>query len=75
MDILKEQFTWDKFFDERYHCNHCSYSTQLPNAAMRHFAKRHAADLVIDQPAPAPVDEQQEQQEQGDDNNILESEK
>lgn len=76
MDILAEHFTWDKFFDERYHCNYCSYDTQLMEAAKRHFAKRHAGELVIDQPAPDPdLEIQEEQQEQGDDNFILESEK
>lgn len=49
MDILAEHFIWDKFFDERWHCKHCSYDTQLLNAAIRHFNKKHAADLAIDQ--------------------------
>jgi hypothetical protein len=74
MDILEQHFDWDKYFDERYHCKHCSYDTQLPNAAMRHFVKQHEAGLVLDEPAPTP-DEEEQIQEQEKDNFILESEK
>jgi len=70
-EILKEHFIWDKMFDERYHCNYCSYDTQLANAAVRHFEKKHKGLIeVIDQPEPEPepepeqVDENLETEEQ-----------
>lgn len=65
--LLKEHFVWDKFFDERYHCNYCSYNSQLANACMRHFAKKHDGKLVVEQSEPDqdPNQEQDPEQEPG----------
>ena len=56
-DILEQHFNWDKLFDERYHCNYCSYNTQLANKAANHFAKKHQ-DQVVDLPGQVPDPEQ-----------------
>jgi hypothetical protein len=56
-ELLEQHFVWDKFLDERYHCEYCSYNTQLANAAIRHYAKRHQ-DQVVDLPEPEPIQDQ-----------------
>jgi hypothetical protein len=42
-ELLKKHFDWK--WDKRYHCNYCSYDTQLPNKAISHLQKKHGKEL------------------------------
>ena len=48
-DLLKN------FYQEggRYHCNFCSYDTQLKNKAISHVQKKHEAELKKASTKPA----------------------
>lgn len=62
-EVLKEQYEFKA--DDRYHCKHCDYDTQLPNAAFRHFQKKHAAEVekARKQKKSAPKAEKIDQEE------------
>jgi len=63
-DILKKNYDLKR--DDRYHCKFCSYDTQLPNAAVRHFQRKHAAELekARKQKNAAPKAEQIDQEKE-----------